>query len=118
MKSSAKLYELKIGSHKLKSMGYEILGHTADIRLKVWGLSREDLFRDALLGMMSIIKAKGEGRKAKNKRAIKIESADETERLVDFLNEALLQSNINKEVYMDVRFKSLSETKLEAELFG
>lgn len=102
-------------------MPYEIIGHTADIRLKVWGSSPQELFLDALLGMTRILKskipksereAKGEGRK------IEIASPDQTALLVDFLNEALLQANINKEVYNEAQFKSLSKKKLEADLSG
>lgn len=101
-------------------MGYEVIGHTADIRLKVWGLTEEELFRDALLGMMHIIKMQNSKGKNQNlsKRTIKIEAEDQTALLVDFLNEALYQSHTNKEVYNEVKFNQLIDKNLEAELIG
>lgn len=99
-------------------MPYKILGHTADVRLKVWGGSRKELFKDALLGMIKIIKTPNPKFEIINKRTIEIESGDETALLVDFLNEVLYRANTNKEIYNDIDFKNLSETKLEAELSG
>ena len=101
-------------------MGYEVIGHTADIRLKVWGLTEKELFRDALLGMMYIIKMQNSKSKNQNlrKRTIKIEADDVTALLVDFLNEALYQSHTNKEIYNEVKFNQLTDKNLETELIG
>jgi len=57
-------------------------------------------------------------RRGSRVRKIKIKSADEQSLLVDFLSEALTLSDINNEVYFEVRFKNLAETELEAEIFG
>ena len=101
-------------------MGYKVIGHTADIRLKVWGLTEKELFRDALLGMMYIIKMQNSKSKNQNlrKRTIKIEADDVTALLVDFLNEALYQSHTNKEIYNEVKFNQLTDKNLETELIG
>ncbi|MCH7882833.1 archease [Patescibacteria group bacterium] len=98
-------------------MGYEVIGHTADIRLKVWGLTEKELFRDALLGMMNLIKPLGRGM-SKSRRVVKIEAGDQTALLVDFLNEALYQSHTKKEIYDEVKFNQLTDKNLEAELIG
>ena len=52
------------------------------------------------------------------KREIKIKSADLSALLVDFLNEALYLSQVNKEAYFKVKFDKFSETEVEAVLFG
>ena len=38
--------------------------------------------------------------------------------LVDFLSEILYQSQINKEIYNNVKFNKFTITELEAEIFG
>jgi len=38
--------------------------------------------------------------------------------LVDFLSEVLYQTQVNKEIYNKVEFKKLTDTELEAEIFG
>lgn len=95
---------------------FEILGHTADLRLYVTGHTLEELFRNALKGMASVIKPGIEGKSSK--REIEIHSEDTTALLVDFLNEALYLSNVHKEVYTDASFRSMSEVTLEGELSG
>lgn len=95
---------------------YEILGHTADLRLRVTGATVEELFLNALAGMAHIMApdvASGE-----TPRQVRISSADMNALLVDFLNEALYFSNVYKEVYPDAIFSVLGETELEAELKG
>lgn len=99
---------------------YEILGHTADVRLKVFAGSIEELFREALLGMMGILKEKKEkpeGKCLKSVKKIYIESSDQTSLLVDFLNEALYNAYANKEICVWAEFETLSENKLSAKIF-
>jgi SHS2 domain-containing protein len=38
--------------------------------------------------------------------------------LVDFLSEALYQSQVNREVYKDIVFKKLTDTEMEGLLMG
>ena len=82
----------------------------------------ETLFRDALKGMTAIqiqnpIRQPAD-QTSKIKRLVKVQSPDKTALLVDFLSEVLAQSQINKEVYTDVKFLEFSETKLKAEIYG
>lgn len=97
-------------------MAFEMLEHTADIRMLVKGKNLKELFREALRGMAEILK-KGSVNK-KIKREISTESPDKNALLIDFMNEVLYQSQINKEVYADVKFLEFSETKLKAEIYG
>lgn len=96
---------------------FEILEHTADLRIKAFGKTKEELFKNALLGMSSVQKTElpaGEKITAK----IKIESADAAALLVDFLSEALTQSQINKIVFYEAKFLKFSDTALEGEIEG
>lgn len=96
---------------------FEILEHTADLRIRAFGETKEDLFRNSLFGMSSVQKAElPAGEKITKK--IKIESTDLTALLVDFLSEALTQSQINKAVFYAAEFSKFSDTALEGEIEG
>lgn len=98
-------------------MPYEILSHTADLRIKLTADSLENLFKEALRAMAEIL---GKNPKSKTPvaRKISVISQDKTALLVDFLNEILALSQINKEVYTKIDFPKFSETNLEAVLEG
>lgn len=85
------------------------------------GKNFEDLFREALKGMMNLANGKREmenNGKETVKRIVFIEAVDRTALLVDFLNEILAMSQINKEIYNKVEFSEFRETALRAELLG
>ncbi len=96
---------------------YEILEHKADLKIRVFGKSKKDLFLNALLGMTSGLRPKLKTQNSKLK-TIKIKSVDLNALLVDFLSEALYLSQTNKEVYFDVKFKKFSDNELRGELIG
>ena len=52
---------------RIVMMGYEILEHTADIRVRVYGESFVDLLKNAALAMLSLIT--GEGRSGRSKES-------------------------------------------------
>jgi SHS2 domain-containing protein len=102
---------------------YEILEHPTDLKIRAFGKTKEELFLNIMKGMFGGAKAKilttpspSLKRKGITARKIKIKSTDEPSLLVDFLSEALSLSDINNEVYFDVKFKKLSEKELEAEV--
>jgi SHS2 domain-containing protein len=94
---------------------YEILQHTADIRIHVTASSLEELFADALRGLMSVMHgapASDDGQT----ESIELESVDLTALLVDFLNEALVRAIVRRRSYTGVSFASLGETRLSGTL--
>jgi SHS2 domain-containing protein len=95
---------------------YELIQHTADIRIRVIGSSVEELFRDSLRGLMHYIAGEVPPPEfpASPRNDIVVEAPDRTALLVDFLNEALLRSHLHHVVFGDVRFDSLMETSLSA----
>jgi len=103
-------------------MPYTILEHTADVRLLVEGPTLAEQLREALRGMMELMRpeggpalpasesatrvaaplkagAQGAGQRAESRRSIRIESPSATALLVDFLNEALCLAHSHREVY-------------------
>jgi len=83
---------------------YEILEHPAESRLKIYGQTLEELFKNAAFALAEILKHdaekifKNSGLKPKTQK-LKIKSVDINSLLVDFLSEILARSQINKCVY-------------------
>lgn len=96
---------------------YEILEHKADLKIRAFGKTKEELFQNALFGMSESMKPEIKG-KTKTKRSIKIKSLDLPALLVDFLSEVLYLIQANKEIYKDIKFKKFTNTRIEAELIG
>lgn len=96
---------------------FEILEHKADLKIRVFGRTKEDLFKNAVLAMTSGLRPKIKNQRAKIKN-IKIESTNLETLLVDFLSEVLYLTQVNKEVYNNVAFLQFADSALEAELQG
>jgi SHS2 domain-containing protein len=82
-------------------MKYKILSHTADLRLEVYGKTIEELFINAVEAIANILSGDKKSLLSYMIAAEKIEisSNDQNTLLVDFLNEILAKSNINKAIY-------------------
>lgn len=111
------------------SIDFELLPHTADLKIRVYGATVEELFKNALIGMFQSIGPRSSActvindrlmcKKLPIKRSIEIQSSDLASLLVDFLSEALTLSDIYNEAYLDVVIKKMiPPTMLEAELYG
>lgn len=108
---------------------YETLEHVTDLEIRAFGKTKEELFSNMLKGMFESIKPKikdksknlsagRQGQKTGVERVIKIKSADEQSLLVDFLSEALTQSDINNETYFEAKFDKFIDKELEGKFFG
>lgn len=107
---------------------FELIPHTADIKIKVYGKTLEELFKQALIGMFQVVGPKIKECKKINdriicevlpeQRVVEIASIDKEALLVDFLSEAVSLSDINDEAYLDVTINKLSDTSLQATLHG
>ncbi len=93
---------------------YEILQHTADVRFRVTAATLEELFREAVDGLMEAMKplTRGEGTPPET---LTIDAGDLTSLLVDFLGEILLRCHVRRQSYELARI-SLSGTSLTATL--
>jgi SHS2 domain-containing protein len=79
---------------------FENLEHTADLKLRAFGQTKEDLFANMAIGMFANICP--EANKLKNQpveMTIKIKAHDLSSLLIDFLNELLYLSDINNQIY-------------------
>ncbi|MBC7073871.1 archease [Candidatus Parcubacteria bacterium] len=99
-------------------MKYQILEHTADLKIKVFGKTKEELFENAMIGMLESAKYEPIDDSEQLTTEIKISSLDLPSLLVDFLSEVLYLVETKKEVYQKVKFKKFSKRRLEALLFG
>lgn len=96
---------------------YEVLDHPADLRIKVYGQIMEELFINAATAMAQVLKGDTNIKMSTNdtnRIQIKIKSLDSNSLLVDFLNEILSRSQINKAVYLasEVKFQNLKKGAL------
>ena len=70
-------------------MKYEILDHKADLKIRAFGKTKEELFLNMLLGMTESQKPEIKGEE-KIIRQIKVKSLDSLALLVDFLSEVFI----------------------------
>ena len=95
---------------------FEILEHKADLKIRVFGKNKEELFLNAMVGMFE--GAKYEKVEGEIKREIKVSSQDLPSLLVDFLSEVLYLSEVNQEVYHQIQFKKFTEKNIGGILLG
>lgn len=97
---------------------FELVQHTADVRLRVSGATLEDLFRDAVLGMYAVMRGQAHGDERIEREIVVDESADTTALLVDFLNEVLNRAHIGREMFDEVAFTRFEATSVTAIVRG
>lgn len=95
---------------------FEILPHTADIRIRAFGKSREELFQNMLQGMFSGYQP--DRSHLSIKRDFTASSPDLAALLVDFLSEALRLADTYHEVYDELSFSRFTDTECAGELKG
>ncbi len=107
---------------------FEQLSHTADIKIRVYGKTLEDLFRHALIGMFQIVRPIAPDCRVEGDRVVceslpeqhevKVAAIDRDALLVDFLSEALYLSDVHNEAYFDVKIHKLDNQNISATLYG
>jgi SHS2 domain-containing protein len=107
---------------------FELISHTADLKMRAYGIDLPELFRNALKGMFASIKPQSPEISYKgdypiihhftSERTVHTRSPDREVLLVDFLSDCLYFSDIYNEAYLDARFPLLSQTELEAIIYG
>lgn len=98
-------------------MDYEILNHTADICIRVYGKSLDRLFKNSARAMMELITDR---EKINPSQEIEIEVRGETkeELLVHWLQEILFLHEVKKMVFKDFRLNLISETHAKGKAIG
>jgi|SRR5579859_6546155 len=115
-------------SNDTQKKDFEVLSHTADLKIRVYGKNLEDLFHNALVGMFQVIKPLAQGCTYKQNRLIcpalnashefTVQSHDINSLLVDFLAQTLALSDIYNEAYLDVTLTFIDSNKLNAIIYG
>jgi len=88
--------------------------------MRVWGKKLQDLFLNALRGMVFYLKPEilQSKKTPKIKQEIKITSVDINSLLIDFLSEAVAQSDIKNSVFYKSSFSEFGENFLEGVIYG
>jgi len=98
---------------------FQIIDHTADLRLRASGHDLEELFGNAALGLAAIFVADAPLIKRPGNPEKVCLAAEVTEiLLVTFLNEILTRSQTNKKLYTRAKILRLSEKSIDAQIFG
>ncbi len=107
---------------------YELVPHTADLKMYAYGVTLQELFSNALKGMFASIKPKSTSitydgdipliKKYTSQQKVVIRSPEQELLLVDFLSECLYLSDVHNEAYFEARFTTFSETELEGTIYG
>jgi SHS2 domain-containing protein len=93
--------------------GFEFLDHTADVKLRVWGPSLEDLFRQALAGFYQLL-GQLESSADTQPVTIDIDAPDATDLLHDWLAELLFIFDTHGRRVENVEFDELNCTRIAA----
>lgn len=107
---------------------FELLPHTADLKIRAFGSSLNELFSHAVIGMFQSIQPKAAACQYKNNRlvcttldkhrTVALHNTDVSHLLVDFLSEALFLSDIHNEAYLDAAVTIDDTYTLHATLSG
>ncbi len=98
-------------------MKYEILEHTADLKIRAFGRLLEELFNNILAAMVEATKPIIIDQTA-SVEEIKIKAENLENLLIDFLSEVIYQTDLNDVVYTKAEFKKITEKGLEGKIFG
>lgn len=107
---------------------FELIEHTADLKIRVYGSSLQKLFIHALQGMFQAIRPIAPScsylndrlvcKELPKKHLIEVSSPDSEALLVDFLSEALYLSDCYNEAYLDAVIEKLTNTSIKAQVCG
>jgi SHS2 domain-containing protein len=96
---------------------FEILEHPSDLGIESHGVTMGEAFRNAALGLMSVITGSSNIEPSEH-HSISLQAHDRENLLVRWLTEILFLYDAEKFLTADVKFKALSDTSLDATVFG
>ena len=96
---------------------FETLNHTADVGIIAYGKTSGELFKNAALGMFSLI-IPLEKVNEKISISVSIDAHDTEELLITFLNELLYYYSTKKVLFKRFDVLKISETHLDANISG
>ena len=111
----------------IQSQGYEFVPDVPEVRLRAWGKTLRELFRNALKGMAAYLHAgvfdaalpgRKERHAIKERHVIKVDAVDINTLLVAFLSEVIARTDMHNVVFINAAFKTFGENFLEGDLTG
>lgn len=96
---------------------YEVVAHTADLQLIIYGKTKEQLFENAVQSMFEVLKPQY-NTTTLIEYPVQVTSADIELLLADFLSEALYLSDAHALAFKQAKIISLTDTEVKATLFG
>jgi SHS2 domain-containing protein len=98
--------------------GYEVVEHTADWSLRIYGRDLGQLFENAARGMASLLVADLSALAADEERRFDLEAFDAETLLVDWLGELAYLAEDEQLVFHDFELQDVSENHLSAVVRG
>jgi SHS2 domain-containing protein len=102
-------------------VNYTILDHTADIGFEVAGITKEELFGNAVVALFDLILEREDGPSPgyrEEEKSIVVKGGDIEDLLVNFLREVLYLFNGKKWVVINCRPVEVTDNRIDAQLFG
>ncbi len=99
---------------------YTNISHTADVKLHIYGETREDLFQTALQAMVAVsypgLLSSNVTKGSTCSRTIHVYGTDGEFLLVDFLNDVLAYTAVYHEIYSSIAIETLTEKSITGTL--
>jgi len=93
---------------------FELIEHTADTGLRVFGSSIETLFENAGLGLLSTLVQDLDAMTPSSTVAVELEAPDDADLLVDWLNDRLFRFDAREEIHAWATVERVRDGKLRA----
>ena len=98
---------------------YEILEHTADIRIRVKAQDLAALFTRAAAAMFDIIAEKRSGKSVERRELKVVQEAQSLEELfINWLNELLSLASVGQQIFTDFLIDKIDEGRVEARVMA
>jgi SHS2 domain-containing protein len=98
---------------------YELLEHTADIKIRVTAGDLKDLFINSAAAIFDIIAERNNPKATPQTKITLKQTADTLEELfINWLNELISLSAVKELIFTDFKIKKLDEHSLQAEAIG
>lgn len=97
---------------------FEFLEHPADLKIRSFGKTKEEIFINMMRGMFPSVKREKTKGKQPREREITINSINLRFLLVDFLSEVLYLSEVHNEAYFDGKITIVKDNNLTGKILG
>lgn len=97
---------------------FEILTHTADVAIGVWGIDVAELLRNAARGLYCIVLTEDSEVRPTITRQISLESVDSDTLLIDWMNELIYMIDAEQLLFSMFEFDELEAGYLKARVHG